>query len=151
MVARVSPALRLSVFYATLFGLVGIHLPFWPVWLAGRGLDSFEIGVVTAVGLAVRAVSLPAIGGIADRARDRRWIMVAAALMALLAAGMFHIAHGFVGIVLATVVLTIGHGALGPLTENLAMLLASARGFSYGRVRSLGSIAFILMALGGGW
>ncbi len=151
MVARVSPALRLSVFYATLFGLVGIHLPFWPVWLAGRGLDSFQIGVVTAVGLAVRAVSSPVIGSLADRARDRRTVMVAAAAVALLSVGLFHVAGGFAGIVFATIVLTISHGALGPLIENLAMLLATASGFSYGRVRSLGSVAFILMSAGGGW
>ena len=151
MVARVSPALRLSIFYATLFGLIGIHLPFWPVWLAGRGLDSQEIGMVTAVGLAVRAVSSPVIGSLADRVRDRRTVMIAAAVVALVSAGLFQLAGGFAGIVLATMVLTISHGALGPLIENLAMLLATARGFSYGRVRSLGSLAFILMAAGGGW
>lgn len=151
MVARVSPALRLSLFYATLFGLVGIHLPFWPVWLAGRGLDSFEIGSVTAVGLAMRAISSPVIGSLADRARDRRTVMVAASVVAFMSVGLFHIAGGFKGILFATVVLTISHGALGPLIENLAMLMATARGFSYGRVRSLGSVAFVLMAAGGGW
>lgn len=146
-----SPALRLSLFYATIFGLVGIHLPFWPVWLAGRGLGAAEIGAVTAAGLWLRAFSSPVIGSLADRARDRRTVMAAASLAALVAAALCYFAAGFWAILAATVALTISHGALGPLIENLAMLLSTARGFSYGRVRSLGSVAFILMALGGGW
>ena len=31
---------RLGAFYAASFLVVGIQLPFWPVWLAGRGLDA---------------------------------------------------------------------------------------------------------------
>ncbi|MGQ0676362.1 MAG: MFS transporter [Rhodospirillales bacterium] len=146
-----SPALRLSLFYATIFGLVGMHLPFWPVWLAGRGLDAAEIGLVTAAGQLMRVFSTPAIGSLADRARDRRTVMAAAAGVALAAGAAFYFTGGFWTILVVTVVLTISHGALGPLIENLTMLLAAARGFNYGRVRSLGSIAFILMAVGGGW
>jgi PPP family 3-phenylpropionic acid transporter len=147
----VSPALRLSLFYATIFGLVGIHLPFWPVWLAGRGLDAAEIGLVTAAGQLVRAFATPVIGSMADRVEDRRSVMVALALSALAAGCAFYFANGFWPILAVTVALTISHGALGPLIENLTMLLATARGFSYGRVRSLGSTAFIGMAVGGGW
>ena len=151
MVARVSPALGLSLFYATIFGLVGMHLPFWPVWLSGRGLDAAEIGLVTAAGQLVRAMSTPVIGSLADRAQDRRTVMVGLAAVALAAGAAFFAADGFWAILAVTVVLTISHGALGPLIENLTMLVTTARGLSYGRVRSLGSIAFILMAVGGGW
>ena len=34
-------ALRLALFYAAVFGFVGISLPFWPVWLTDKGLDAF--------------------------------------------------------------------------------------------------------------
>src|SRR6516162_1247481 len=33
------PVARLSAFYATIFLVTGIRLPFWPVWLVSRGLD----------------------------------------------------------------------------------------------------------------
>ena len=149
--SRVSPALRLSLFYATIFGLVGMHLPFWPVWLAGRGLDAAEIGLVTAAGQLVRALATPAIGSLADRAQDRRTVMVSLTVMALAAGSAFYVSQGFWAILFVTVLLTISHGALGPLIENLTMLVTTAKGLSYGRVRSLGSVAFILMAIGGGF
>lgn len=45
-----SAALRVSLFYAAAFFAAGVQLPFWPVWLAGRGLDAGEIGLVLAIG-----------------------------------------------------------------------------------------------------
>ena len=150
MVAPVSPALRLALFYATIFGLVGMYLPFWPVWLAGRGLDAAEIGLVTAAGQLMRAFATPYIGSLADRADDRRTVMVALTLGALASGCALYFTQGFWAILAVTMLLTISHGSLGPLIENLTMLLSTARGFSC-RVRSLGSVAFIAMAVGGGW
>src|SRR2546423_10217684 len=42
-------ATRLALFYSTLFGLVGTHLPFFPVWLKAVGIEPGWIGVITAV------------------------------------------------------------------------------------------------------
>ena len=36
-------AIRLASFYGAVFLLVGIFLPFFPVWLKSRGLDEVEI------------------------------------------------------------------------------------------------------------
>ena len=41
-------ATRLALFYGTLFGLVGTHLPFFPVWLKAVGIDASWIGIITA-------------------------------------------------------------------------------------------------------
>ncbi len=35
--------MRLSAFYAATFLVTGIQLPFWPIWLASRGLTAREI------------------------------------------------------------------------------------------------------------
>ena len=40
------PATRLSAFYGAYFLPIGITLPFWPVWMASRGLDAGEIGLM---------------------------------------------------------------------------------------------------------
>ena len=39
------------LFYAAYFLILGIQLPFWPVWLESRGLSAGEIGTVLAVAL----------------------------------------------------------------------------------------------------
>src|SRR5258708_38537723 len=41
-------ATRLALFYGTLFGLVGTHLPFFPVWLKAIGIEPGWIGIITA-------------------------------------------------------------------------------------------------------
>lgn len=141
----------MSLFFAAIFGVVGVYLPFWPVWLAGRGLEPAEIGLVTGAGMFVRGLSTPLIGSLSDRARDRRRVMAGGAAVGLAAMLLFHVADGFVAILLTAIVLTLGHGALTPLADNLAMLLAKARQFDYGRVRALGSIAFVIASVGAGW
>ena len=42
-------AMGLALFYGSLFGLVGTHLPFFPVWLKAVGIDSGWIGIITAL------------------------------------------------------------------------------------------------------
>jgi hypothetical protein len=41
-------AWRLAFVYAAFFGTTGWYLPFFPVWLAARGLDPAAIGIVLA-------------------------------------------------------------------------------------------------------
>jgi hypothetical protein len=48
---------RLALFYAAYFAAVGIHLPFWPVWLEWRGLGATEIGYVLAAAFWPRIVT----------------------------------------------------------------------------------------------
>ena len=46
-------------FYAALFLVHGVYLPFWPVWLGHRGLDGAAIGLVLALASWVRVGALP--------------------------------------------------------------------------------------------
>jgi MFS transporter, PPP family, 3-phenylpropionic acid transporter len=45
-----------------------IQLPFWPVWLAARGLTAGEIGIVLADAICLKVLARPAIGTISGRA-----------------------------------------------------------------------------------
>ena len=65
--AGMSPSLRYAVFYGAVFLAVGIYLPFWPVFLKGRGLSAAEIGLLFALASWLRIVSMPAVAQIADR------------------------------------------------------------------------------------
>ena len=58
---------RLALFYAAYFAAVGIHLPFWPVWLEWRGLDVTEIGYVLAAAFWPRIVTNLLIPSTAER------------------------------------------------------------------------------------
>src|SRR5690242_21615556 len=79
------PVARLSAFYAAIFLVAGIQLPFWPVWLASRGLTAREIGILLAAAIWVKVLATPAIGAVADKTGDRHLLMGALAATTLAA------------------------------------------------------------------
>src|SRR6195952_2603374 len=72
-------AVRLALFYGTLFGLVGTHLPFFPMWLKAIGIDASWIGIITAVPSVTRFTALPFLTGLAERRQVLRGGMMVAA------------------------------------------------------------------------
>src|SRR5450631_3175452 len=63
-------ATRLALFYGTLFGMVGTHLPFFPVWLRAVGIDASWIGIITAVPAVTRFTILPFVTASAEKRRS---------------------------------------------------------------------------------
>jgi len=143
--------LRLSCLYGAFFLLVGVQLPFWPVWLAHRGMGPSEIGLLLAAGLWVRVLATPLVAGAADRSGARRRLMIALAAGGLAGFGLYVAAEGFWPLFGATVVTAAFLGPLMPLSEDVTLLAARREGFAYGRVRLWGSLSFIAAAVGAGW
>ena len=142
-----TPALRLSLFYVGFFLSTGVQLPFWPVWLAARGLDAGEIGALLAISQWVRVAANPLLGSLADRAADRRRFMVL--LGALCVAGYLLClpAHGFAALILPSALGAAAAAALLPLADVMALAAAAEGRLDYGRVRLWGTIAFIVATL----
>ncbi|SDH66321.1 MFS transporter [Roseospirillum parvum] len=147
-------ALRLSLFYAALFSVIGTQLPFWPVWLEWRGLSETEIGVILSSAFWAKVVTNPAVGHLVDRHGRRRATMIALAAGALACFALFSFADGFFLLLGLNV---IGWGlfaALMPLAETLTLSTVEAnpgRRVDYGRIRLWGSLSFIAAAAWGGW
>ena len=70
-------AIRLALFYAAFFAVVGVHMPFWPVWLASRGIGAAEIGVILAATVSVKVVSAPMLAHVAAGWGERRRVIMA--------------------------------------------------------------------------
>src|SRR6266571_8229468 len=75
---------RLALYYAAVFAVLGIQMPFFPVWLEAKGLESGAIGLVLAVPTAVRLVSVPLMTRAADRLAALRAMLIAASVAAAL-------------------------------------------------------------------
>jgi PPP family 3-phenylpropionic acid transporter len=148
--ARSLVAARIAFFYSAVFAVVGVQLPFWPVFLASRGADAAEIGLLLAMPLVVKLVANPAAGILADRTGSRRGIMAGLAAAALGAYALFGVAHGFWPLAAATSLAAAAFSPLLPLGENVAVRVAHERGLDYGRLRLWGSLAFIIAALASG-
>jgi len=130
--------------YAAMYGAYGVASPFLPAFVSGRGLSPQEIGIALAAGTAVRLVSAPLAGRIADLVQALRVMLVVSIAAAALVTLGYLSARGF-WMVLAVIVL---HAwALAPMTVLADALALGARSFEYGRVRGTGSAAFILGTL----
>ena len=82
--SRDSFALRAAVFYAASYILLGVHLPFFPVWLQSTGFDAGQVGAILAATALLRIVSVPVATRAADRGFGvRRTIIVFAVATAL--------------------------------------------------------------------
>ena len=62
--------LRLSLLTASVYAAIGIHLPFFPLWLASRGLSAVEIAEIAAVPPLMRLASNLILPPRADRSGD---------------------------------------------------------------------------------
>ncbi len=146
-----SPAARLSGLYGGMFLVVGIMMPFWPVWLASRGLSASEIGMVIAGGSIVRFVLSPLVARKADHSGERRRPLIALAAAAAVLFLPFPLADGFWQILLLQALFAGTMGPMTPIAESLTMIGARQHGLDYGRIRLWGSLTFIVGASGVGF
>jgi PPP family 3-phenylpropionic acid transporter len=143
-------SLRLALFFVATFAVVGLHLPFFPVFLATRGFDPETIGIVLAVPLLVRIVAAPAISFAADRLGAHRMILVLLCILATIAFALFGLTSGLLPILGIAVLFAMVWTSVIPMTESLATSAVRTHNIDYGKLRSWGSLAFIVASFAGG-
>ena len=148
--ARGGEAARLAFVYVALFGMMGLQLPYWPVYLAHRGLDPGQLGVVLGVATWAR-LAAPWTGSWADRRGlpHRLAAALAAATLALTAG--FALTGGFVPLLLLSAATGLALAPVLPLVDGIAVGASAAGRIDYGRVRLWGSAAFVIVTSVGGF
>ena len=139
------------VLYALMYGAYGVSSPFMPALFERRGLTAEQLGVVFGAGTALRLISGPVCGRLADLTGYLRGVLaLCAALAALLAVALL----GVAGFPMLLGVSLLQAAALAPITilADALALSAALRGpaggrFEYSWVRGTGSAAFILGTL----
>ncbi len=144
-------ALRHGLLMAAAFLGVGVALPFLAPFLADRGLTATEVAAVLFAGSAVRFLTGPPLGRMADALGDGRRVVMPCGALAAAGAALFLAADGFWGLLAAQVLFNLGIAGAVPLAEALWVAAARRHGLDYGRVRAGGSVAFIIAALASGW
>jgi len=148
--SRSQISLRLSAYYAASFLVVGIKSPFWPVWLAGRGLGARQIAALFAAAIWVNVATTPALGALADRLGQHRAIMVALCGVAIAGYAGLWGAYGFWSLLALTLVTATAQSALMPLGDSITLAAVRRDRIDYGRVRVWGSVSFIVAAMASG-
>lgn len=145
--ASSSTFIRISAFFAASFVPFGIQLPFFPIFLAARGLDDTAIAVVVAVPMVLRVTTASALGTLADRIGDRRGALVLYAFATLVGALLLIPAHSFAALVFATAAMSLPWNGVLPVSDAIATSVARRGEGVYGRMRVWGSIGFVVTNL----
>ncbi len=148
-------AWRLALLSAALFAPIGLHLPYFPVWLAARGFSEAQIAFTLATPLILRVVVTPAISHVADRRGIAATLAFGAIAVFAGYAGLGWVA-GFPLIFLVSVLVIAAQGSLPALADALS--LAEIRRFAkiglnrieFGRVRVGGSLSGLAGMLASG-
>jgi len=143
-------SVRYAAFYAAIFAAVGIFIPFWPLWLGGKGLSASEIATLLAAASWIKILSTPGIAQVSDRSGRPKATMIAIALLSVIAFALLTGASGFWSILTISLVATAAMHALPPLGDSQTLAAVYAQGLDYGRIRLWGSLGFIAAAAAAG-
>jgi MFS transporter, PPP family, 3-phenylpropionic acid transporter len=144
--------LRLSLFYGAMFLIIGINVPFWPLWLKNEGLDAGDIGILLGSATVMKVFGSPLIARLVDRSGHRRRAIILLSLFSLTTVLLWFFFSGFMAFLLISMFSALFLSPLIPLSDNLTLMLARSHRIDYGRVRLWGSVTYALAAiLGGLW
>jgi PPP family 3-phenylpropionic acid transporter len=149
--SRDSFALRAAVFYAVSNVLLGVHLPFFPVWLQSTGFDAGQVGAILAATALLRVISVPTATAAADRRFGVRPTIIAFAVAAAIGFTALGMVSAPWAIVALTAFTAFAHTPAVALQDAYTLRGLRARGAAYGPVRLWGSIFFILANFGAGF
>jgi len=144
--------LRFLLLYSMLYCSFGFSSPFLPAFLASRGVDSEWLGFLLGAGTAVRLISAPVAGRLADVFSTFRLELALFAVSAAAASLLYLPAHSFWLLILVNLIQAAMLAPLVPLVPlSDALALSWSRStvrdepgaFEYGWVRGPGSAAFI--------
>lgn len=141
---------RIALIFGAIFLPLGVHLPYFPLWLEAQGFRAEEIGTILAAPMFLRVITTPMITALRDRARDRANVLVAITAISFLLSFGYFLPPTY-GLVLAvSVVLAVFWTPQSPLADSLALSGVRRFGSSYSKMRIWGSLTFLAGSFIGG-
>jgi MFS transporter, PPP family, 3-phenylpropionic acid transporter len=140
--------LGLAGFYTASFAVLAVYMQFFPTWLCyERGFDKASIAIVLAGQTVARTFAGPLWAQHADRRADTRRVLLVLSVGSLGAFLLF----GAAASVLAAFVVAFVFGCLyppmHPILDAAAVQAGAEHGFSFGRLRMVGSVSFLIVIL----
>ena len=143
--------LRISLLFAALFVPMGVHLPYFPLWLEAKGFDPEQIAIVLSAPMFLRVITTPLIAAMADRAKDRANVFIFLAASALLLSLGYFLEPTYLVVLAVSLALSVVWTPHSPIADSLALSGVRRFGSDYAAMRIWGSIAFLAGSLGAGF
>jgi MFS transporter, PPP family, 3-phenylpropionic acid transporter len=133
--------------YFIYFGVMGVYLPYFNLYLYHIDLNGFQIGVLSAL-RSVLLVAFPVIWGIlADRFQIRKSIYIICNFISALIWSFYLCTRRFEWMVLITLGYGIFFAPIISFLEAFTMDVLGKEKLRYGQTRAWGSIAFIIVVI----
>ncbi|WP_068085763.1 MFS transporter [Polycladidibacter stylochi] len=141
----------ISLLFASFGFVLGLFIPYFPVYLEDLMYSPVQIAFIVSLPNLLKVVSTPVLTMLSDRGGRRRFSIALYALFCLLAYVLLAYITGYYLVVLVVAVISIFMAPITPLSDAYAFEAVNNRGLDYGRMRSVGSLAFIVANMFGGW
>ena len=142
---------RIAGFYFFYYAFVGMFAPYWSLYFKSIHFDAIEISILMTIQPVMRMVAPNIWGWLADHTGKRLLVVqIAATLSALFYLGVF-VTTSFWGLFLVLALMAFFWSASMPLVEATTMSFLGKNTAHYGRIRSWGSIGFIVSVVGLGY
>ncbi len=129
----------------------GVNMSFFAALLESRGLEAAQISMILGVAFLARVVAGPVWGHVSDRLGQVRPVLAVSMILVMVATLGVSAVLGFWALFALVLLYSVGASALMPLYDLLTLAAARRLRFDFGRVRAVGSCAFMLGALGAGF
>ena len=142
---------RIAGFYFFYYAFIGMFAPYWSLYLQSIHFNAVEIGILMSVQPLMRMLAPSLWGWLADRTGKRlQVVQIAAALSAAFYLGVF-MTTSFWGMLLVLGLMSFFWSASMPLVEATTLSYLGQHAARYGRIRSWGSVGFIISVAGMGY
>ena len=142
---------RIAGFYFFYYAFVGMFSPYWSLYLKSIYFDAIDIAILMSIQPVMRMISPNVWGWMADHTGKRQLVVqIAATLSALCYLGVFA-TTSFWGLFLVLAMMGFFWSASMPLVEATTLSYLGENVAHYGRIRSWGSIGFIVSVVGLGY
>lgn len=145
------PLVRLSGFYLAYFAILGVLIPYWPLYLQQAGFDPARIGALMAIVPATKIISPACWGWLADRTGRTLGLIRWTGLLSLAGFGALFVNRTDLTLLVAVmVVFSFCWNATLPLFETITLGHLARQMSRYSRIRLWGSVGFITTVWGMG-
>lgn len=135
---------RIAGFYFFYYAFVGMFSPYWSLYLQSIHFTPIEIAILMSIQPVMRMVAPNVWGWLADHTGQRLLVVqIAATLSAVFYFGVF-LTTSFWGLFLVLTLMSFFWSASMPLVEATTLSYLGKNTSHYGRIRSWGSIGFIV-------
>ena len=142
---------RIAGFYFFYYAFIGMFAPYWSLYLQSIHFNAIEIATLMSVQPVMRVLAPTIWGWLADHTGKRLLVVqIAATLSAVFYLGVFA-TQSFWGMMLVLSLMSFFWSATMPLVEATTLSYLGKQSASYGRLRSWGSIGFIVSVVGLGY